>query len=107
MKECEVALRNREGPGPGYYNSAKAELKTLAGTEKDKFTIGFVSLLSSLTLVEYSRARAERGREVWGATAALIIQQRHQEGDQVAIKQLGHARGQDIGTHQGVRPSQK
>ena len=42
MKECEVALLNREGPGPGYYNSAKAELKTLAGTEKDKFSIGLV-----------------------------------------------------------------
>ena len=50
MKECEAALRNQEGPGPGYYNSAKAELKTLAGTEKDKFTIGCVSLLSPLQL---------------------------------------------------------
>jgi len=39
VKECEVALKNKQGPGPGTYNSAHAEIKVLRGSQKDKYTI--------------------------------------------------------------------
>ena len=57
-KECETALRNQLGPGPGYYESRAAELKSLPGTEKDRYTIGQVSL-SYFIIIGFS------GDRVW------------------------------------------
>jgi hypothetical protein len=42
-KECEVALLNKQGPGPGYYDLSKAEIR-MSG-EKEKFSIPQVSYL--------------------------------------------------------------